>query len=501
MKNTILFGLIALLMILNGSACTKNSSSSTPALEITAKDIWFSDAEDLDDDGYVSYMKLNLDLDVNRSSLEVVVEVYVRLHDPADTAGYYPYFQSGAFAIGSDGTDDAVYISIGDPNIQLPQAEWDFGILVYNAGDPEEPVLGFDYSAVSAFSAVAIEEEVTDGGIIIYDAWWFNNEDIDNDGYNSKASLGVDVDVPNGLTTDVYLDLFVKTAASSNYTYFGSTDFFAITGDSENDAVGINFDDTFGHNEYDFRITSMVYNGDVIEDMVDKSTSGFIGEELGNVPLELASEDEKASLTVSFTNQIFTPINILILNYGSRTIPVGGSVDYVFDTNPGSIRVTASTSGKTDAGTQIGELVSWQYTLNVTGQTELTYNLTLSSSMFYMYMQNTGTKDLTPIYVNYGLADQIIESDFHIPPDNIKYDIGYYKAFTNTEVRAYYSGEPASYTYWQQGVHFTLPFTQNQSVTLINPFKNGKTTPTAIIHIGNDALQSAGYLSAKPTVK
>jgi hypothetical protein len=341
---------------------------------------------------------------------------------------------------------------------------------------------------------------VTDGGIIIYDAWWYDEDDVDGDGYFSKAKLGVDVDVPSGSTADVFLDLYVKTSTSSNYTYYGSTDLFTIDGDSENDAVGINFDDTFDHNDYDFRVASLVYNGEVIEDMVDKSTGGIIGESLGGVPLELASEDVAQPLTVTFTNQVFTPISITVGSQRTKTISVAGSEQYYFILNPGTITFSASTSGKTDTGTQVGEQVLWQYTVDVSGKTSASYNLTLSADMFYMYMQNNGTKNLAPIYVNYGLADQTMDN-IQIPPDNLKYNIGYYKAHSNTEVRAYWVGEAGNYSFWKQGTHFTLPFTQNQSVTLLNISKAGNTVSTAAVNTDYAGTLPAASISAETAVR
>lgn len=490
MMNRILVSIVLLGLVFFMPACNQSTSSNTPALKITPVNLWLSNVVDVDGDGYASYLRMNMDLDVNRNSIELVAVIGVRLHDPADTAGYYMYFQSPPFDIGGEGSDDAVYAGIGDPNPELPQAEWDFVVLIYLSSNTEDPVIGFDLNNVPDLGQIAMEEVVTDGGILIYDAWWQNQMDIDGDGYFSQAMLGVDVDVPSGSNTDVYLDLYAKTSASSNYLYFGSTNTFTVDGESETDAVGINVSDAFAHNNYDFKINAMVYNGDVVEDYVDKSTSGPIGDELGNVPLEKASEESQQPLTVYFTNQVFTPIDITVLNYGSKTISVGGNVNYNFSSNPGTLRYSASTSGKTNTGTQVGKLITWQYTLNVSGLTTQTYNLTLSSSEFFIYMKNSGSVDLSPVYVNYGLTDQTIDN-IYIPNDNVSYNIGYYNAHSNTEVRAYVYNGGGPYIYWQQGVHFTLPFTQNQSVTLLNTNKNGTNSTSALVNRESEVSQAS----------
>ena len=131
--------------------------------------------------------------------------------------------------------------------------------------------------------------------------------------------------------------------------------------------------------------------------------------------------------------------------------------------------MTAYTSGTTTTGSQVGELLSWDSWLTLTGGTQ-SFELDVLSNTFFIYMQNSGTHDLINLYVNYGLTDQSYDNIL-VPPDGVKYNIGYYPAHSNTEVRMYYQDQPTWYTYWDQGTHFTLPWTDNQSAYLLNTTK------------------------------
>jgi hypothetical protein len=174
-------------------------------------------------------------------------------------------------------------------------------------------------------------------------------------------------------------------------------------------------------------------------------------------------------LTLTFYNKIFTDITITVTGQSSKVISPSGSVTYQFSINPGSISYHAETSGKTNTGTIIGNKMTWDYTHDVSTTSEFSRNLILSAEWFFIKILNNGSRALTPLYVNYGLTDQTLDY-IRIPNDGVTYSTGYYKAYTNTKVRAYYEDAPSNYTYWDQGTHFTLPFTENQYITLSNSY-------------------------------
>jgi len=187
----------------------------------------------------------------------------------------------------------------------------------------------------------------------------------------------------------------------------------------------------------------------------------------GNVGTSnLVSVSIATPLEVIFHNTVFTDISVTIGSV-TKTILVNDSVTFVFAANPGTFSYTATTSGKTTGGSVVGKVINWAGSnIDVAGLTEKRINLVVSSLSFFIYLTNNGSHTLTPFYVNYGLTSQTMDN-IVIPPDNIKYRIGYYSAYTNTQIRAYWQGT-TTYAYWNQGTQFTLPWTTNQYVNLLN---------------------------------
>ncbi len=165
---------------------------------------------------------------------------------------------------------------------------------------------------------------------------------------------------------------------------------------------------------------------------------------------------------IIFNNPLFTDIYVTLEGI-TKTISPGSSVTF-YGIPGSSVSYSAYTSGQTTSGTQVGLKITWNNTLSLYGGS-ITRNLITSSSYFFLYMQNTSSHDLNPLYVNYGLSSQT-QDNIVIYNTGTKYRIGYYKAWSNSNVRAYWKDQPDYYSYWDQGTNFTLPFTDNQSVTL-----------------------------------
>ena len=201
-----------------------------------------------------------------------------------------------------------------------------------------------------------------------------------------------------------------------------------------------------------------------LEDVKEAAT----WDDLAGVELELESQDQP-QFVLTFNNLAYTDISVTVSGYGTKTAVVGGSALFTLPANPGTFTFSAQTAGYTTGGTQIGELVVWGETKNVSGMPSATYNLNVSSTLFFLRMQNSGTVSLSPLYVNYGLIAQTVDN-ISIPNNGVVYRIGYYHAFTNTQIRAYWTGT-SSDTYWDQGVHFTFPNTMNQMISLLNTWK------------------------------
>lgn len=175
-------------------------------------------------------------------------------------------------------------------------------------------------------------------------------------------------------------------------------------------------------------------------------------------------------LEFTFINRVFTDIAIEVEGKAPRSIPAGENATYYFDVNPEQISYTAETAGQTSDGNRIGLKINWRnQSIDVEGNRTRKVSLVLSNDFFFLYMRNDGNVRLGPLYVNYGLSSQT-KDNLLLPPDGTKYRIGYYRAYTNTQVRTYVENGNGQYVYWNQGTHFDLPFTQNQSVTLFSTY-------------------------------
>jgi hypothetical protein len=171
----------------------------------------------------------------------------------------------------------------------------------------------------------------------------------------------------------------------------------------------------------------------------------------------------------------------------TKTITPGSSVTY-YSVQGTSVYYSAYTYGTTTSGTQVGLEIDWSGTLTLTGGTA-SYNLNVPSTYFYIYITNNGTHYLQYLYVNYGLVSQTYDNII-IYNNSVKNKIGYYKAYTNSNVRIYWQDNTNYYAYWNQGTHFTLPWTNNQYANLSYNTKSGS--------IGTDKKSNPAQFSDMP---
>lgn len=170
------------------------------------------------------------------------------------------------------------------------------------------------------------------------------------------------------------------------------------------------------------------------------------------------------NISVTFTNSVFTDIEITLNNI-TQTISPGGSVIFDNLNDYSEVSYSAYTYGKTTGGTQVGEFIQWSNTLDLTNGSR-SIELIINSVYFFLYIRNNGLYDINTVYVNFGYTEQTVDYVF-IENDNKTYRIGYYRAASNSNVRLYYQYSSVSYS-WYQGTQFFLPWTNNQSITLVN---------------------------------
>ncbi|TSJ36610.1 hypothetical protein FO440_22550 [Mucilaginibacter corticis] len=170
-----------------------------------------------------------------------------------------------------------------------------------------------------------------------------------------------------------------------------------------------------------------------------------------------SSGNNTATTTINFFNKTFTPISITI-NGTTQTIATGGKMQYSGKASA-SASGTASTSGKTSQGAQVGGAINWTINTSFPSAGNLDYALNIASDTFFLKIQNNSALSITSLYVNYQLVSQTLDN-ITIPNDHQIYNLGYYKGYTNSNVRAENGN-----TYWSWN-SLALPFTQNQSITL-----------------------------------
>lgn len=123
---------------------------------------------------------------------------------------------------------------------------------------------------------------------------------------------------------------------------------------------------------------------------------------------------------------------------------------------------TAFTYGVSSLAIQVGQKVTWSDTHTFPASGVSTINLDVASSMFFLKIQDlNASNSVQGIYVNYGTVAQTLDN-INVPNDGNVYNIGYYNAYTNTElyILANHTG-----VYWS---YFpALSFVQNQSFTFI----------------------------------
>ena len=139
------------------------------------------------------------------------------------------------------------------------------------------------------------------------------------------------------------------------------------------------------------------------------------------------------STSITFTNNVFTPISITV-NGVTQSIPAGGAVTF---TGPrGSVaNVAASTTGRSPLGNPVGLTYIWNsLSTSFPSNSTLTIPLSVSGGFFYVKVVNKTNAKLTKCFVNYGQAAQSKDT-LTIPNDSLTYGIGYYYYNPNSNVR------------------------------------------------------------------
>ena len=157
------------------------------------------------------------------------------------------------------------------------------------------------------------------------------------------------------------------------------------------------------------------------------------------------------SSSLVYTNDAYTPI-LITVNGVTSTIAPGASATYTG--TPGSaVSGTAATSGLTSTNNVVGVVINWTLADQFPSTGSTTKTLDVSPSYFFLKINNTSIYPVTGVYVNYGLVAQTFDN---ISFGNGTFNIGYYPAFSNTNVRCVGPGT----IYWE--IYTFLSNIQNQ---------------------------------------
>ncbi len=173
--------------------------------------------------------------------------------------------------------------------------------------------------------------------------------------------------------------------------------------------------------------------------------TGYVGSRCENL----------ATTTITFRNNTQTRVTLAIAGYTTAYVDAGSSISY-----DGYYTDQAIGTGTT--GGSLGEPISWNLVYTFPSSGELVVNINVSSDYFYLYAKNFAAPyTITEIKVNYLLSGVATDEFTNIPYDGNLYGIGYYLAFSNSNLYFFTSGSSVPWSYNT----IPLPFTDNQTFT------------------------------------
>jgi len=174
-----------------------------------------------------------------------------------------------------------------------------------------------------------------------------------------------------------------------------------------------------------------------------------------------------ATTFISYKNNTFTPVTLTITGAATKVIPVGQSVTISgsYGTTATGLAATsgaASQLGINTVGGAIGVPINWEISNNfpaVPADT-LIQTLDVGASYFFLTMVNKGHQNVIDYSVNIYFPYGTTYEDVTVPNDGKPYELGYYLAYTGSNVYAKFSNQTVD------SLGIVLPFTTNQSITV-----------------------------------
>ncbi len=250
--------------------------------------------------------------------------------------------------------------------------------------------------------------------------------------------------------------------------------FSATEGSSSDKSITINFSDNSSNSPSAWIWT--FEGGTPSTSNESNPTVTFSSSGIFDVTLEVKNEGGTDQITltdyisiVKFNNPTHTDIDISI-SAKNKTIPIDDYVLFASIDNT-TLDIDAETYGTTTSGSQIGETITWEGSVDLTEYSS--WNLDVNSDFIFFYVTNSGSDNLTPFYVNYDTNEETIDNII-IPNNNNTISTGYYYANSGMEVRAYFESSTEEGVNWIEGNNFTLRWEDNQFKSLGNELKNSE---------------------------
>ena len=165
-----------------------------------------------------------------------------------------------------------------------------------------------------------------------------------------------------------------------------------------------------------------------------------------------------------YQNNTFTPISIAV-NGTSAIIAPGGTASFAGKYNTPAIG-SASTSGAassfgvTTSGGVLGLTIAWDINNTFPASDSQRVPLDVGATYFFLRLANKSAHNIIDYYVNINFTYGSYYLDATIPNDGKTYDMGYYLAYSSSNVQTQSTSSSIFYS------AVSLPFTSNQSATI-----------------------------------
>jgi len=185
---------------------------------------------------------------------------------------------------------------------------------------------------------------------------------------------------------------------------------------------------------------------------------------------QVSVDMEVGVYSVSFFNPTYTVVDIKVPGFEWQQIPVLDRINYIFPSNPGAIIYQAETKGETVNYQQLGLTLTWNETINLSGEVSPIFNLNISEDFFFLSARNFGSTDLDDWSINYDTQYQFDEN-VTVPNDGYEYYFGYYDALNNSNIYARIVGTNND-AFWENGKEFNFPWIVNQGILVESDLKS-----------------------------